>query len=195
MKKRTGLKLAKRIVIISWLGLSFWPATTVSAKSLDATDAAAYLPFYSADKIGLIGFPDYALTSSQLTWLPKKKQPMLHIGYHRAVPFFDRDITLHFSLLIRHSPDSQVVAANYRCQSGYQQIEFQHPQWGPYVLCKQKLLANAHPNGSNQTPIAHTLAFVYPRIGNKMPHISLNLHGFEQEILPLLSALHSYASE
>ncbi len=167
----------------------------VSAKSLAPTDAGAYLPFYSAEKIGLIKFPGYTLSSSQLTWLPKEKQPLLHIGYHRAVPFYDRGFTLHFSLVIRHSPGPQTVTANYHCQSDYQQIEFQHPQWGPYVLCTKKSIAKADPGKGNQAPISHTVAFVHPRIGNKMPHISLNLHGFDQEILPLLNALHSYASE
>lgn len=194
MKRTQQLKKAKQILLTGGIVLSCL-VTTASAKSLTQAEASAYLPFYSAQKMGLITFPGYKLTSSQLSWLPQDKQPIMHIGYHRAVPFIDRGLTLHFSLVVRHSPTPQTVGANYRCQSGYQQVEFQHPQWGPYVLCTKESLAKAHASGSNQTPVPHTVAFVRPRTGNKMPHISLNLHGFKQEILPLLSALHSYASE
>jgi len=163
------------------------------AQSLSAEDAALYTPYYQGQQIGLLTFPGYTLANSQLTWLPKEQKPLLHISYHRAVPFIDRGLTVHFSLVVRHSAQNQAVAPDYHCQATYQQVEFQHPQFGPYVLCTKTSSTAAPTSASNQKPIAQTVAFVRPRIGNKMPHISLNLHGFPQDIIPLLRSLHSYA--
>ncbi|MBT9543826.1 MAG: hypothetical protein IV090_00405 [Candidatus Sericytochromatia bacterium] len=152
-----------------------------------------YTQFYPAEQIGLIHYPEYALVTSQLVWLPKQDKPNLFINYHRAVPFYDRGITLHFSVLLTHTPRSQVVKDNYRCQKDYKQESYRHPQIGDYVLCYQDHLSKAFPKAVNQTPMLHRTAFVYPRTGNRLPHISLQIAGFEADILPLLKSLHTLA--
>ncbi|MGE3725072.1 MAG: hypothetical protein AB7I41_05950 [Candidatus Sericytochromatia bacterium] len=159
----------------------------------DANWKEIYTRFYSADQIGLIRYPDYKLITSQLVWLPKQEQPSLFVNYHRAVAFVDRGVTLHFSVLLKHMARSQVVKDNYRCQKEFKQESYRHPQIGDYVLCYQDKIAKAFPKAANQTPMPHRTAFVYPRKGNHLPHLSLNLHGFKTDILPLLESLHTLA--
>jgi hypothetical protein len=159
------------------------------AQDLEPEISHVYTTYYPAQEIGLIHYPGYDLKTSQLVWLPNKTKPSLIFGYHKAVPFYDRDVTLHFSLVIRHTQASQVVKDNYRCQSDYQQLVYRHPQFGDYLVCTKKLSSAAFPGAKNQAPMEHMIASVFPKKGNKLPHVSINLHGFEKDILPLLESL------
>lgn len=167
----------------------------VFAQSPPSQVFEAYLPFYPASEIGLLQFAGYQLTNSQLVWLPKASKPELFITYHRAVPLYDRDITQHFSLVLKHVAGAKGVSASFRCPGKKQQKQtVKHPRFGHYFMCSEKLSSKAHPGAKNQTPIQHTLANFYPLQGNKLPHLTVKLHGFDAEILPMFQSLHTYSA-
>lgn len=185
------MKLFQTLVLGSLvLGLS--PAL---AASLDPQAAQIFTEFYPASQLALVSRPGYQLTNAQLFWGKKDQQPTFYVTYHRAVPMYDHGVTLHFSLVLRHEPRSQVVKPGYTCQKDYLQSEFNHPQFGPYVLCAKQLTTKPHATHSNAGLLYHVTARALPKAGNRLPHLSLSLHGFKEDILPLLNSLHTYSQE
>ncbi|PIQ24020.1 hypothetical protein COW36_05740 [bacterium (Candidatus Blackallbacteria) CG17_big_fil_post_rev_8_21_14_2_50_48_46] len=172
-----------------WLGLlivifCFFP-TRVDSVGL----RKLYSTYYPPDKMARISAEGFKMTGSQLVWLPKKQKPTLTFIYHKAVPFYEQDITLHFSSTVTHHSESRVVKKNFHCQKDQKEEAFLHPKFGAYVLCSHDLYAKAFPTARNQTPIKYKTASVFPREGNRLPHITFQLHGFEQDIQTLMHSI------
>lgn len=149
----------------------------------------AYTPYYPRQQIAQVHSPGYALFKSKLVWLPAAAKPSLYLNYHKAAVFKDRGVTVHYSLLLKHHSTSQIVKAGFRCQADRKQQNYRHSKWGDYVLCLKDGQFKAHPTARNQKPVLNRSATVFPRKGNKLPHLTLTLHGAPTDILPLLASL------
>lgn len=181
--------LPKRLSSLALGLLTLLGAQMVPGPAIALDWSEAYTPYYSRTQIAQVRFPGYALFKSKLVWLPSATKPTLYLNYHKAAVFKDRGVTIHYSLLLRHHPRSQVVKADFRCQAGRKQQNYHHPKWGDFVLCLKDGQFQAHPKARNRTAVPHRSAAVYPRKGNKLPHLTLNLHGAQADILPLLASL------
>lgn len=159
------------------------------ADALDPKITPLLQRFYPAGQLAQFTSPDYELRTANLNWIQQQQQPLLLLGYHRAVPFYDHGVTLHFSAIVRHEPQSRIVKANYRCQKDYFQQTVQHPRFGPYVLCSKELISLPHVSKAGAGNLHHVTASAYPMAGNSLPHVTLSLHGFANDILPLLTSL------
>lgn len=162
------------------------------ANELDARILPLFQRFYPQGQLAQFSAPEYELRSANLNWSKSQsseQKPQLILGYHRAVPYVTHGVTLHFSALVRHEPQSKVVKPNFRCQKDYQQQTVSHPQFGAYVLCTKQLLSKPDRKFAHAGNLRHVTAQAWPRAGNRLPHVTLSLHGLAEDILPLLNSL------
>lgn len=131
----------------------------------------------------------YAAGDSQLFWKDEKSSPQWISVYHRAIPFYPQQVTLHMTTSFHYSPTSQLTRTPQKCSPGQTASRYTHPELGPYQLCSKTIRTPAHPSGTDQTPLVHQVVFARPLIGNKRPHISFHIHGLPQEIPTLLQQL------
>ena len=131
----------------------------------------------------------YAAGDNQLFWKDATSKPQWNQVYHRAIPYYAQQVTLHMTALFRHTPHSQIPAKASRCSPGQTASQYVHPRLGPYRLCSKTLSTPAHPSGTDQTPLVHQVVYARPLAGNKRPHVSFHLHGLPQEMQTLLGQL------
>ncbi len=173
------------------LNLSLILGSSALADDLDIRILPLFQRFYPPGQLAQLTDPDYELRSANLNWSPSNpsEQPQLILGYHRALPFVKHGVTLHFSALVRHEPQSKVVKPHFRCQKDYQQQRVKHPQLGDYILCTKQLLSKPDRKFAHAGNLSHVTAQAWPMVGNRLPHITLSLHGLAEDILPLLLSL------
>lgn len=155
-----------------------------SSSKLSALEASR--PFYPQNKQAQLTWPGYALGDEQLFWSKPTQAPQWNRVYHKAIPYIPQQMTLHFTTLLRHSPQSQVVKPNRACGSGLTRSRYEHPQLGPYLLCTKVLTTQPHASATDKTPLVHHLVYASPLAGNKLPHLSFHIHGLPQDMLNML---------
>lgn len=145
----------------------------------------SYGQFYT-QPIMQLKHPEYKLRSSQLVWLPKKPQPRLIFGYHRAVPFIDKGVTQHMQVTVSHYPTKPPRS---RCLAPKTTKQVQHPGFGAYRLCLQNQSTQAYAGARDQSPIHSVLFSATPEQDNRMAHVDIRLHSLAGEELQLLHSL------
>ncbi|MGE3725074.1 MAG: hypothetical protein AB7I41_05960 [Candidatus Sericytochromatia bacterium] len=150
-----------------------------------------YTKIYPPHQLGQLNAATYNLYSSQFVWTPQISKPTLDVNYLKSIHLQDQGIRAHLMQRIKHHPQSQLVKANFRCPPKSKQREHRHPKLGPYVICYEERALKAHPKARNQRPLLMRKALIYPRTGNKLPHISLSFQVLAQDLLPLLNSLNT----
>ncbi|MBT9543824.1 MAG: hypothetical protein IV090_00395 [Candidatus Sericytochromatia bacterium] len=150
-----------------------------------------YTKIYPPNQLGQLNAANYTLYSSRLIWNPQAPKPTLEVNYLKSIHLQGQGIRAHLMQRLKHHPQSQLVKANFRCPPKSKQQEYRHPQWGPSVICYEERALKAHPKARNQRPLMIRKALIYPRTGNKLPHLSLSFQVLAQDLLPLLNSLNT----
>ena len=183
------MKLNSLILAITYAVCTL-PQPAFAARGLSPQMASIIESFYPIGTVAVLDHPEYYLTAAKLTWIKPKEAPYLYMIYHRAVPFYKHGVTLHFSSVIRHEPQKRTFQSKFKCNADQQQEIYQHPQLGPYFLCRKVIVTRPHPKYAGASLLYHQLVSAWPMPGNAKPEISFHIAGFKTDIDSLLASLH-----
>ena len=167
-------------------GIKRLPIDSSSSSWGDLSALEASHAFYPQNKQLQLTWPGYALGDEQLFWGKSTSSPQWTRVYHKAIPYLPQQVTLHFTVLLSHTPRSQIVKPERPCEAGLTKSRYTHPQSGPYLLCTKVFSTPAHASATDFTPLVHHLVYANPLPGNKQSHISFHIHGLPQDILNML---------
>ncbi|MGE3725073.1 MAG: hypothetical protein AB7I41_05955 [Candidatus Sericytochromatia bacterium] len=158
--------------------LGLWGvAWTASADALFTAEQTEILSaFYGPDKLVLPGLKDYQKGSISLIRDHKHSTWMIRLQFSKRVKMGPRNLV--YLLTIEHHAESQAVERAHTCLRNQAKSQFEHPQWGIFVICSSPLKQNQL-----------TYATVYPLNGNRQDHLQLNYTGELKDLLAVIKSL------
>jgi hypothetical protein len=168
--------MARLGLFLCLLGLLSGARTAFADPVFTAEQTEIFSAFYGPDKLVLPGLKDYQKGSISLIRDHKYSTWMIRLQFSKRVKRGPRNLIYHLD--IEHHKESQAVDRAHTCLRNQAKSQFEHPQWGTFLICSS-------PFKPNQL----THATVYPLKGNRQDHLLLSYTGEAQDLLAVLKSL------